>query len=165
MQGAISAVVHSFDEASSKAKGGPTRGRLGMSCSGIQEMRYSCLMPVLMREASLLPLQPLQDQADSVLALRHSSQLVTGQSVWSSRRPVVVCSRRAVPSRRDMTFCHQQFAWAALNVKRTDFAGLWFCFETEGDMDALLVSLEVSWAKRCLDWPCVCFLVPARLSS
>eukprot|EP00439_Symbiodinium_sp_Y106_P012860 s4695_g1.t2 len=68
---------------------------------------------VVRPEASLLPLQPLQDQ-----------------SVWSSRRPVVVCSRRAVPS-------------------RTDFAGLWFCFETEGDMDALLVSLEVSWAKRC----------------
>ncbi|CAE7463520.1 unnamed protein product [Symbiodinium necroappetens] len=67
---------------------------------------------VVRPEASLLPLRPLQDQ-----------------SVWSSRRPVVVCSRRA--------------------MSRTDFAGLWFCFETEGDMDALLVSLEVSWAKRC----------------
>eukprot|EP00434_Breviolum_minutum_P016728 symbB.v1.2.014751.t1/scaffold1081.1/size139474/8 len=33
--------------------------------------------------------------------------------------------------------------------RRPDFNGLWFCFETVGDMDALLVSLEVGWAKRC----------------
>ena len=32
--------------------------------------------------------------------------------------------------------------------QRPDFNGLWFCFETVGDMDALLVSLEVSWPKR-----------------
>lgn len=33
-------------------------------------------------------------------------------------------------------------------IFRPDFNGLWFCFETVGDMDALLVSLEVGWAKR-----------------
>ena len=31
---------------------------------------------------------------------------------------------------------------------RPDFNGMWSCFETVGDMDALLVSLEVGWAKR-----------------
>lgn len=32
---------------------------------------------------------------------------------------------------------------------RPDFNGLWFCFDTVGDMDALLSALEVGWAKRC----------------
>lgn len=31
---------------------------------------------------------------------------------------------------------------------RPDFNGMWSCFEIVGDMDALLVSLEVGWAKR-----------------
>lgn len=32
---------------------------------------------------------------------------------------------------------------------RPDFNGMWSCFEIVGDMDALLVSLEVGWVKRC----------------
>ncbi|CAE7784279.1 ubiB [Symbiodinium pilosum] len=57
-------------------------------------------------------------------------QQLEDQSPWASKKTAFCSLRKAAP-------------------RRANFNGLWFCFETHGDMDALLVSLEVSWAKRC----------------
>lgn len=47
-----------------------------------------------------------------------------------------------------------EVCWSVLFSKsklgRPEFSGLWLCFETVGDVDALLVSLGTSWARRYL---------------